>query len=116
MIRESSKLYWKIQSVLLLLQDRLNYMFSLIHLCGDCWSIQPLLRKLQVEYERYFTLRIVLRTSLPTMNPKCTRKVEDASLVKKRMRLFLLSLSKQLNSKENGQVSVFYAKCLNIHF
>ena len=29
-------------------------------LCGDCWSLQPLLRKLQVEYERYFTLRIVI--------------------------------------------------------
>ena len=47
-------------------------------LCGDCWSLQPLLRKLQVEYEHYFTLRIALRTSLPTMNTKCTRIIEDA--------------------------------------
>lgn len=46
-------------------------------LCGECWSIQPLLRKLQVEYERYFTLRIALRSSLPIMNSKCTQKVED---------------------------------------
>lgn len=47
-------------------------------LCGECWTIQPLLRKLQVEYERYFTLRIALRSSLPTMNPKCIRNVEDS--------------------------------------
>lgn len=45
-------------------------------LCDDCWSLQPLLRKMQVEYERYFTLRIALRTSLPTMNGQCTRSVE----------------------------------------
>ncbi|MDN4606865.1 DsbA family protein [Sporosarcina sp. F6_3S_P_2] len=37
-------------------------------LCSKCWALQPLLRKLQVEYERYFTLRIVLRSSLPKMN------------------------------------------------
>lgn len=47
-------------------------------LCQDCWSLQPLLRKLQVEYDRYFTLRIALRTSLPAMNLQCTRKIEDA--------------------------------------
>ena len=43
-------------------------------LCEDCWSLQPILRKLQVEYERYFTLRIALHTSLPTMNLQCTAK------------------------------------------
>jgi len=36
--------------------------------CDDCWSLQPILRKLQIDYERYFTLRIILRTSLPTLN------------------------------------------------
>jgi len=36
--------------------------------CADCWSLQPILRKLQIDYERYFTLRIILRTSLPTLN------------------------------------------------
>lgn len=46
-------------------------------LCGDCWSLQPLLRKLQVEYDRYFTLRIVLRTSLPKMNLQCIEKNKD---------------------------------------
>ncbi len=37
-------------------------------LCSDCLSLQPLLRRLQVDYERYFSLRIVLRTSLRTLN------------------------------------------------
>lgn len=39
--------------------------------CDDCWSLQPILRKLQVDYDHYFTLRIILRTSLPTMNMPC---------------------------------------------
>lgn len=45
--------------------------------CEDCWSFQPLLRKLQLEYDRYFTLRIALRTSLPTMNLQFTREHDD---------------------------------------
>ncbi len=39
--------------------------------CDDCWFLQPILRRLQVDYERYFTLRVILRTSLPTMNTPC---------------------------------------------
>jgi predicted DsbA family dithiol-disulfide isomerase len=45
-------------------------------LCDDCWSLQPILRKLQVEYERYFTLRILLLTSLPTLNLQCSRNMD----------------------------------------
>ena len=44
--------------------------------CNDCRSIQPIIRKLQVDYERYFTLRVVLRTSLPTMNLPYSRNKE----------------------------------------
>ena len=44
--------------------------------CDASWSLQTILRKLQVDYERYFTLRTVLRTSLPSMNLKCTRNEE----------------------------------------
>lgn len=40
--------------------------------CDDCWLLQPILRRLQVDYGRYFTLRVILRTSLPTMNLPCT--------------------------------------------
>ncbi|MDW0111422.1 DsbA family protein [Sporosarcina aquimarina] len=46
-------------------------------LCKDCWSLQPILRRLQVEYERYFTLRIGLLTSLPKMNYKALPPCEE---------------------------------------
>ncbi|MGN7407754.1 DsbA family protein [Sporosarcina sp. SAFN-010] len=46
-------------------------------LCQDCWALQPILRRLQVEYERYFTLRIGLLTSLPKMNYKALPLVDD---------------------------------------
>lgn len=36
--------------------------------CKDCWSLQPLLRKLQVQYDHYFTLRVALRTPMPKLN------------------------------------------------
>lgn len=36
--------------------------------CHECWHLQPILRRLQIDYERYFTLRVVLRTSLPSLN------------------------------------------------
>lgn len=41
--------------------------------CEECWSLQPILRKLMVEYEHYFTLRTILKTSLPKMNTPCDK-------------------------------------------
>ena len=45
-------------------------------MCSSCWDLQPILRKLQVDYEHYFTLRIVLSTQLSSLNTKCAQ-VED---------------------------------------
>lgn len=45
--------------------------------CKECWSLQPLLRKLQVEYDQYFTLRIVLRIPMPKLNFPCTNNSND---------------------------------------
>ena len=45
-------------------------------LCTNSWALQPLLRRLQVEYERYFTLKIVLRTSLAKTNSCCYSQFE----------------------------------------
>ncbi len=47
-------------------------------LCTNSWALQPLLRRLQVEYERYFTLKIVLRTSLAKINSCCSVNLNDA--------------------------------------
>lgn len=37
-------------------------------LCSACWDLQPIIRKLQVEYGQYFTIRTVLSTQLPKLN------------------------------------------------
>lgn len=42
--------------------------------CEECWELQPILRKLMVEYEQYFTLRIIVKTSLPKMNMACVER------------------------------------------
>jgi predicted DsbA family dithiol-disulfide isomerase len=46
-------------------------------MCSSCWDLQPILRKLQVEYEHYFTLRVVLSTQLATLNSKSELSTEN---------------------------------------
>lgn len=46
------------------------YMF-LDPLCSACWDLQPIIRKLQVEYGQYFTIRTVLSTRLNNLNTAC---------------------------------------------
>lgn len=45
--------------------------------CNECWHLQSTLRRLQIDYERYFTLRVVLRTSLPTLNFSYSRALPE---------------------------------------
>lgn len=47
-------------------------------LCMNSWMLQPVLRRLQVQYEQYFTLKIVLRTSLSKTNSCCFVNMDDA--------------------------------------
>lgn len=51
-------------------------------LCSACWSLQPLLRKLQIEYDRYFSLQLALRTSIPKTNA-CCRNEDDVMACEK---------------------------------
>lgn len=46
-------------------------------MCTSCWDLQPILRKLQVEYEQYFTLRVVLSTQLATLNSSSKHANDD---------------------------------------
>ncbi|AYC29020.1 DsbA family protein [Paenisporosarcina cavernae] len=46
-------------------------------LCADCFDLQPTLRKLQVKYDQYFTLRIVVSTRLSALNTKVTKGKTD---------------------------------------
>lgn len=40
-------------------------------LCPTCWDMQPTIRKLEVEYGQYFTVRTVLSTQLNKLNTVC---------------------------------------------
>lgn len=51
--------------------------------CKDCWFLQPILRRLQIDYERYFTLRVVLRTSLPSLNLSSVRPFQEEETYEK---------------------------------
>lgn len=37
-------------------------------ICPECWALEPILKKLQIEYGHYFTLKYVLSGNLATLN------------------------------------------------
>ncbi|WP_445486870.1 ClpXP adapter SpxH family protein [Niallia sp. 03133] len=43
------------------------YMF-IDPLCPECWALEPIIKKLQIEYGRYFSLKHVLSGSLASLN------------------------------------------------
>jgi len=49
--------------------------------CHDCWQLQPILRRLQLDYERYFTLRVILRTSLTSLNGTCNQQLDQCDTI-----------------------------------
>jgi len=46
-------------------------------LCPECWALEPIIKKLLVEYGQYFTLRHVLSGRLATLNITKKQKFED---------------------------------------
>ncbi|WP_096435721.1 ClpXP adapter SpxH family protein [Alteribacter populi] len=46
------------------------YMF-IDPLCPECWALEPVVKKLQMEYSSYFKIRIFLGHELKKMNPCC---------------------------------------------
>ncbi|GGA17960.1 ClpXP adapter SpxH family protein [Psychrobacillus lasiicapitis] len=46
-------------------------------LCSACWDMQPIIRKLQVQYGQYFTIRTVLSTQLNNLNTVCNTSKEE---------------------------------------
>lgn len=51
-------------------------------LCPSCFDLQPILKKMQVEYEKYFTLRVVLNTKLSTLNSFCKNEsINDGDFI-----------------------------------
>ncbi|CQR47994.1 hypothetical protein BN1058_02331 [Paraliobacillus sp. PM-2] len=45
-------------------------------LCPECWSLEPLLKKLVMEYGRFFTIRPILSNQLSTLNQEKFNKKE----------------------------------------
>ncbi|GAE45147.1 GTP pyrophosphokinase domain [Mesobacillus boroniphilus JCM 21738] len=37
-------------------------------LCPECWALEPIIKKLQIEYGNYFSIRHVLSGKLATLN------------------------------------------------
>lgn len=64
-----------------LLNKPLEMYVFLDPLCPACWEMQPIIRKLQVEYGQYFTIRTVLSTQLSNLNTVCKMPIEDNSRI-----------------------------------
>lgn len=45
-------------------------------LCPECWALEPVIKKLLIEYGRFFTLKHVLSGKLATLNVRKKQKLE----------------------------------------
>jgi predicted DsbA family dithiol-disulfide isomerase len=46
-------------------------------LCPECWGLEPMLKKLLIEYGRYFTIRYVLSSKLKSHNQFYKKNIKD---------------------------------------
>lgn len=46
-------------------------------LCPECWALEPIIKKLIIEYGHYFTLKYVVSTDLKSLNGFCKSKFEQ---------------------------------------
>lgn len=53
-------------------------------LCPECWALEPLTKKLQIEYGRYFSVKHVLCGSLASLNLRKKRQYENVTDIWKR--------------------------------
>lgn len=56
------------------------YMF-IDPLCPECWALEPVLKKLQIEYGRYFTLKHVLSGRLATLNLSSKKNYQNIAQI-----------------------------------
>ncbi|MFD1735333.1 ClpXP adapter SpxH family protein [Bacillus salitolerans] len=50
-------------------------------LCPDCWALEPNLKKLQIEYGRFFSIRHILSGKLASLNLRSRQKPENLASV-----------------------------------
>lgn len=46
-------------------------------LCPECWALEPIIKKLQIEYGRFFTLKHIISGRLATLNLSKRKKPEN---------------------------------------
>lgn len=46
-------------------------------ICPECWALEPILKKLQIEYGQYFSLKYVLSGRLATLNLNSQQQYEN---------------------------------------
>ncbi|MEK4302094.1 ClpXP adapter SpxH family protein [Oceanobacillus sp. FSL W8-0428] len=46
-------------------------------LCSECWALEPYLKKLYVEYGRFFTIKHVISGQLTALNPNGLNKIKQ---------------------------------------
>ncbi|MDG5789130.1 ClpXP adapter SpxH family protein [Evansella sp. AB-P1] len=61
------------------------YMFIDL-LCPECWALEPIIKKLQMEYSPYFTLKTLLGYEMKSLNQACGSK--KAAHIKQLARIF----------------------------
>lgn len=49
--------------------------------CPDCWALEPILKKLMIEYGRFFTIRYIVSGRLATLNLGKKQKLENMAQV-----------------------------------
>jgi len=49
-------------------------------LCSDCWALEPVIKKLQIKYGHYFSLKYVLSGSLKALNSHKIKQTERTSI------------------------------------
>ena len=52
-------------------------------LCPECWTIEPILKKLQIEYGRYFSIKHILSGRIGSLNLAKRTKYTMAEIMKK---------------------------------
>ncbi|MCQ6280958.1 ClpXP adapter SpxH family protein [Bacillus sp. EB600] len=51
--------------------------FFIDPVCAECWALEPILKKLQIEYGRYFSLKHVLNGKLADLNVRKKKKCDN---------------------------------------
>ena len=49
-------------------KSRLEIYMFIDPLCPECWALEPIMKKLQIEYGKYFTIKHVLSGRLLHLN------------------------------------------------